>query len=32
MSETADPLANDVDPTAREPFDDYPYVGPAEKK
>lgn len=28
MRETADPLANDADPAGREPFDDYPYVGP----
>ena len=30
MAETADPLADprDRDPSAREPFDDYPYVGP----
>jgi N-sulfoglucosamine sulfohydrolase len=32
MTSTADPLASDPDPSARELFDDYPYVGPPEKK
>jgi N-sulfoglucosamine sulfohydrolase len=30
MSDTADPLAHDAG-TGREPFDNYPYVGPPEK-
>ncbi len=30
QSETNDPLVNDAE-KGREPFDDYPYVGPAEK-
>ena len=29
MATTADPLAHDPNPAGREPFDDYPYVGPA---
>ena len=28
MAETGDPLAHDPHPDGREPFDDYPYVGP----
>jgi arylsulfatase A-like enzyme len=31
MTETGDPLAGDSSPSGREPFDDYPYVGPPAK-